>query len=403
MSFLGYKEDSQQSLFSFDTPNPSIVDEYYDPPDIVREREEKAKKEEEFYSTASHFRAYVYKIVDSNWFSTSILSVILLNTLVIGIQTDKQIEIASGWYFTMIDNIFLGIYCMETIMKVYVFQKHYFDSGWNTFDMIIVFTSIIDLLIPLIVQNLSSFDPKIFRLLRVFRAFKAIRALRVLRTISFLKNLQVIVNTIIQSIPALGSIVMLLFLVMYAFAIIARGIFADVDPGRYGNIFRTMFVLFQLITLDDWFFYYTDVKDKAGYIFVFLFFFIVLETFIFINLFVAVIVDNLGRAQEIMDEHKPVKVKRRKTMRNSLFLQSLKMSTSHSVSDDGTYPGERELDQTYESLFVPEQKKALFKRYFEVMASMESFFNLYDSKQVLLNQLVDEAWKGDEEEEGEEG
>jgi hypothetical protein len=99
------------------------------------------------------------------------------------------------------------------------------------------------------VQSLSTLNPKILRVLRVFRAVRAVRALRVLRTISFLKNLQVgvrpascqlcfkplplrvawltgnqqlcsttlsrqvIVSTLLNSIPAMGSIILLLFLV----------------------------------------------------------------------------------------------------------------------------------------------------------------------------------------------
>ena len=50
-------------------------------------------------------------------------------------------------------------------------------------DFAIVFASLVEFFIPLIVQNIGVFDPSVFRVLRVFRAFRALRALRVLRTI----------------------------------------------------------------------------------------------------------------------------------------------------------------------------------------------------------------------------
>lgn len=52
-------------------------------------------------------------------------------------------------------------------------------------DTAIVASSLIDFLIPLIVQNIGVFDARVFRVLRVFRAIRALRALRVLRTIRY--------------------------------------------------------------------------------------------------------------------------------------------------------------------------------------------------------------------------
>ena len=50
-------------------------------------------------------------------------------------------------------------------------------------DFTIVLASVIDFLIPLIVQNIGVFDTRVFRVLSLFRAIRALRALRVIRTI----------------------------------------------------------------------------------------------------------------------------------------------------------------------------------------------------------------------------
>ena len=46
------------------------------------------------------------------------------------------------------------------------------------------------------------------------------------------------------------------------FAIIGRGLYAEVDPGRFGNLGVACYTLFQLMTLDDWFYMYSEVAEK---------------------------------------------------------------------------------------------------------------------------------------------
>ena len=46
------------------------------------------------------------------------------------------------------------------------------------------------------------------------------------------------------------------------FAVIGRGLFDQVAPSRFGNLGKAFFTLFQLITLDDWFYMYSDVVSK---------------------------------------------------------------------------------------------------------------------------------------------
>lgn len=108
---------------------------------------------------------------------------------------------------TFLDQIFLAVYIMELVLKLYVWRLRFFKQLWNIFgkkqhyksnscsmteislfslsysDFLIVLASFVDFLIPLIVQNIGVFDARVFRVLRVFRAIRALRALRVLRTI----------------------------------------------------------------------------------------------------------------------------------------------------------------------------------------------------------------------------
>lgn len=74
--------------------------------------------------------------------------------------------------------------------------------------------SVLELAWNIVLGAFKGFDPRIFRLLRVFRAIRAFRAMRALRAITFFQNLQIVVTTLLKSIPAWGSISLLLLLVL---------------------------------------------------------------------------------------------------------------------------------------------------------------------------------------------
>lgn len=247
----------------------------------------------------SPFRLYVNRVVKSSAFSNFILFMIFLNSVLITLQMVDSTNLVASYYFDVFDKVLMAVYIMELTMKLFAQRSRFRDSGWNIFDACIVSISVLETALFSILNNTSSISPSIFRL---FRVFKALRAMRALRAISFLKNLQVIIGTLLKSIPAMGSIILLLVLILYIFAIIFVTLYKDIMPNRFGNLWLSMFSLFQLITLDDWSEYYHTVyrKDpsRAPSIMAYMSIFIVLETFICINLFIAVIVNNLERANE---------------------------------------------------------------------------------------------------------
>ncbi|GKT14262.1 Cation channel sperm-associated protein 1 like protein, partial [Aduncisulcus paluster] len=277
-------------------------------------------------------RRFCHKICESGWFAWVILLIILLNTVLLVIQTDSELSENYGFYLSIIDNVFLGIYTFEFILKLITYRTSFFKSGWNNFDAIIVVTSFLDWTQYFAISTISldGFDPKIFRLLRVFKTVRALRALRALRTLSFLKNLQMIVSTIIKSISALGAISILVFIVIYIFAIIGRTLFAAYLPARFGSFGDAVMSLLQLITLDDWFDFVDDLRPYSGVAIPYLLAYILLQTFILINLFSAVIVDNLEASlQKMTAAREERKRKRRKKKLAKAATQRLKETEQH--------------------------------------------------------------------------
>ncbi|KAI9176209.1 Cation channel sperm-associated protein 1 [Blastocladiella emersonii ATCC 22665] len=245
-------------------------------------------------------RRYMFNVVTSSYFNSTILLVIFLNTAVLAVQSTTYINTNFGWYLSLLDQIFLGVYLMETLCKLVVFQTSYFRSGWNVFDFAIVVSSVGSFALTMVSSSALSFNPKVIRLFRVFRAFRAIRSLRALRAISFLKSLQIIVEALLSSVPAMSSILSLAGLTLYIFSVVGRALYGHIDQRRFGSMGTTFFWLFSVITLDDWSTIWHDHPDAPG-IFFFLFAFLVLESFIFLNLFVAVIVSNLEESRRSMD------------------------------------------------------------------------------------------------------
>ncbi|KAI9139620.1 Ion transport protein-domain-containing protein [Paraphysoderma sedebokerense] len=354
----------------------------------------KMKKELE---GASWARRNLYPIINHTIFSSTILFIIIVNTMILALQTLQYVNQnyvfcpPEGWYLAVVDNVFLGIYLMETILKIYVFRKLYFQSGWNLFDLFIVLTSLVNFLLPLLFVFAVSFNTNVIRLLRLFRTFRAIRSLRVLRTITFLKSLQIIVQTLLQSIPAMSSIVALAALVLYIFAVIGRTLYGSVDPARFGSLGKTFFRLFSLMTLDEWTSIWHDNKAKAPEIFVFLMVFIILETFVFLNLFIAVIVSNLEQSRSRLEAQNKRKKKIMKSPELPDDLDNVRPSfhdlkTLQDVEMKNLFEEELGIDNYY-SQNLPKRQKQLMSKYFMLLASLEHNYGFYQKQQKVLDDL----------------
>ncbi|XP_042167080.1 cation channel sperm-associated protein 1 isoform X7 [Oncorhynchus tshawytscha] len=199
-------------------------------------------------------------------FDKFILFVVVLNTGTLVAQTFESVTVRGGWFFSALDSAFLAIYLMECVLKLLVWGRLYFKNPWNDLDFFIITMSLIDFLLPLI-ESTGNFSggqaSTIFRILKLFKGVRAIRAFRVLRTIRFLQNLQSIVSTCLQSLQSMGAIIILMFTFLFMFAVIFREMFNESDPHRFGTMFRTIFTLFQLLTLDDWAFIYSTSRDNG--------------------------------------------------------------------------------------------------------------------------------------------
>jgi len=223
------------------------------------------------------------RITEAAWFDISILSLIIVNAIVIGLETSSGMTTRFGHYFEMFHGIVLGVFVLEAILKITAQApriERYFREGWNVFDFTIIVLSFVP------------FTDKYAMVARL------VRVLRVVRVMTVLPELRLIIATLLRTLPSMGHIVVLLGLFLYIYAVMGFYFFSKIDPAHWGNLGAALLTLFGIMTLETWVDVMKAVLPTMPYAWIFFVSFIVVGTFMFMNLFVAVVINNLVEAKK---------------------------------------------------------------------------------------------------------
>jgi len=243
---------------------------------------------------------FVTALVHSKTFDRMIIALILLNMVAIALESFVVIQRKHNAVFEAIDIVFVCAYTVEFSLKLYSSPLQYWDSRYNQFDAFILFTSYLQFF----QANFSSL--RMFDNITFLRILRALRALRALRGIGIIRSLQIIVRAFKNTLGEVLNIVVLLFLFMYIFAIMGYYFFAGDANNKSQNwesLDKGFMSLFVYVTADGW----SDLQaelDEGGHIGSRLFSasFLFVGHFIFINLFIGVVIQNIEAASE--DEKK---------------------------------------------------------------------------------------------------
>ncbi|MHB0937837.1 MAG: ion transporter [Armatimonadota bacterium] len=230
-------------------------------------------------STLQTSRWQEYRIKAGDWIDaprqqTIIIMVILLNALTLGLETVPGVMARFGHALHLLDHVILGIFVLEIVLKLQRHGWRFFASGWNLFDFVIVGIS----LLP------AS---------GVFSVFRTLRILRALRLLNKLRQLRHIVETMMRSLPGLGWVSLLLLLLFYIFGIIGTTLFGTAHPQYFGNMAVTIYSLFELMTLEGWNSMARDVMATHPHAYLFFVPFILLASYMLLNLVIGVIISNM--------------------------------------------------------------------------------------------------------------
>ena len=222
------------------------------------------------------------RLVESARFEYFIIAVILANGALLGLGTSPRVEETYGDWLHLGNNVALGVFIVEALLKMTALaprSQRYFRDGWNVFD----FTVIVFALIPSTGQFAM-----IARLARL---------LRVLRLISAVSELRLIVSALVRSIPSVGHVIMLMSIVVYIYAVMGYYLFHEHDPENWRNLGISVLTLFNIITLEGWTEIMYTAMEAHGWAWVYFVSFVVVGTFVVINLFIAIIINNLDEAK----------------------------------------------------------------------------------------------------------
>ncbi|NOR61704.1 MAG: ion transporter [Rhodobacteraceae bacterium] len=225
----------------------------------------------------------INSLISSRTFSNFILAVILVNAVVLGLQTSKELMARTGPMLDLIDNICLGIFTIEIVLKLIVHRHRFFLSGWNNFDFVIVGIS----LLPG-AGGLS--------------VLRAMRIMRVLRVVSVAPSLRRVVEGFISALPGMMSVFVLMALIFYIFGVMATKLFGDTFPDWFGTLGESLYSLFQIMTLESWSMgIVRPVMEVHPYAWAFFVPFIMVTTFAVVNLVVGLIVTSMEGEHEAED------------------------------------------------------------------------------------------------------
>jgi voltage-gated sodium channel len=215
-------------------------------------------------------------ITSSALFRRVVITLILLNAIIVGLDTYPQIHARYGEIFHLADRIILYLFTLELVLRFLGSHPRltFFRSGWNLFDLIIVGVSYLP-------------SSEFFTVARLFRI------LRALRTVSVSPDLQKVVNALLRSLPALGHILILLALLMYVYAAIGTSLFGQIAPKYFGSLHQSVLTLFSVITLEGWVNVMDEVVTQMPAAWIYFVTFILFGTFVALNFVVGVIVNNL--------------------------------------------------------------------------------------------------------------
>lgn len=219
------------------------------------------------------FRKRVGSVVESRHAQMAITVLIVLNAITLGLETSETAMAAAGSLLRTVDALILSVFVVEIALKLFARGARFFRDPWNLFDVAVVGVA----LVPAS-QGFS-----------VLRAF---RILRVLRLVSVVPSLRRVVGALLHAIPGMGSVVMLLTVLFYVFAVMATKLFGQQFPDWFGSIGNSFYTLFQVMTLESWSMgIVRPVMETYPVAWLFFVPFILLTSFAVLNLFIGIIVD----------------------------------------------------------------------------------------------------------------
>jgi voltage-gated sodium channel len=230
------------------------------------------------------WRGKVERFMARQFTQRLLIILIVVNAIILGIETNKNIMAVIGHELIMIDHAILWVFIAEIVVLIAARGWHFFKDPWSIFDFLVVAIAL--------VPATGSMS-----------VLRALRVLRILRLINKIESMRRVVSALLGSLPGLGSVFGLVLIVFYVSGVIATNMYAADFPERFGTLGMSFYTLFQVMTLEGWSEEIArPVMELYPSAWIFFLIFIFISTFIVVNLFVAVIVDSINSIKHHEDK-----------------------------------------------------------------------------------------------------
>ncbi|XP_072649406.1 sodium channel protein type 11 subunit alpha [Canis lupus baileyi] len=254
----------------------------------------------------------MYDLVTNQVFDVIIIILIFLNMLSMMAESENQLD-TTKFILDRLNLAFVVIFTIECLIKIFALRQYYFTIGWNLFDCVIVVLSIVSTMVSALEnQEHIPFPPTLFRIVRlarIGRILRLVRAARGIRTLLF---------ALMMSLPSLFNIGLLLFLVMFIYAIFGMNCFCKVneefgidDIFNFKTFVGSILCLFQITTSAGWDALLRpmlqskdscnpnlDSRHLPAIAITYFVSYIIISFLIVVNMYIAVILENFNTATE---------------------------------------------------------------------------------------------------------
>ncbi|XP_066173568.1 sodium channel protein type 5 subunit alpha-like [Sylvia atricapilla] len=265
----------------------------------------------------NRYQGFLFDILTSQMFDVIIMGLICLNMITMMVETYEQSETKTN-ILGKINIMFVTIFTAECVLKLLALRQYYFSNAWNIFDLVVVIMSLVALLLSSIGRAFEHFLPP-----TLFRVIRLARIGRILRLIRGAKGIRTLLFALMMSLPALFNIGLLLFLVMFIYAIFGMANFAYVkmedgidDMFNFQTFANSILCLFQITTSAGWDgllspvlntgppFCDPNIRNEIGECgkpaigIIYFVSYIIISFLIVVNMYIAVILENFNAATE---------------------------------------------------------------------------------------------------------
>jgi len=216
------------------------------------------------------------EVVESDWFRRAVITVILVNAVHIGLETDPDLVARYGALLRGVDRTVLGLFSLEMILRLLAAAPAaaFFHDPWNWFDCVVIGAGFFP----------GSEFLTVFRLLRI---------LRLMRTVRVLPGLKHVADAVFETLPSLTNVLVILSLLFYTYATAGTILYAPILPDKFGSLGRSLLTLCEVITLEGWGEPMRRLLPSAPFAWVYFVSFILLGTYFALSSVVQILVSHL--------------------------------------------------------------------------------------------------------------